>query len=108
MFVAKKFLNNEAVLFPEVLDLYMSPSYPDDDNSDTDNPDDSDTNKLDDSGIDNLGNSVSDNLDESVSINEGAFPKRSRWLLMSALSSALSGHIDFHRLQGKKLGIMLY
>ena len=102
IFVAKKFLNNEAVLFPEVLDLYMSPSAsdPDDDNSGTNN--------LDDSDIDNLSNSVSDKLDESVSINEAAFPKRSRWLLMSALSSALFGHIDFHRLTGRKLGIMFY
>ena len=72
IFVAKKFLNNEAVLFPEVLDLYMSPSAsdPDDDNSGTNN--------LDDSDIDNLSNSVSDKLDESVSINEAAFPKCSR------------------------------
>ena len=29
-------------------------------------------------------------------------------VLMSALSHALSGHVDFHKLPGRKLGIMLY
>ena len=56
----------------------------------------------------NFDDAVSDNFDDFVSNNEAALPKRSLWLLMSALSCALSGHVDFHKLPGRKLGIMLY
>ena len=94
----------------------MSSSASDIDHSDANHPCDSDkndfegfdTNNPDHSDISNFDDVVSDNFDDSVSNSETALPKCSRWLLMSVLSHALSGHVDFHKLPGRKLGIMLY
>ena len=77
-------------------------------NSDTNDLVDFDTNNPDHSDISNFDNAVSDSIDDFVSNSEAALPKRSRWLLMSAISCSFSGHIDFHKLPGRKLGIMLY
>ena len=94
----------------------MSSPASDLDNSDANDLGDSDTNDLDGfdtsypdhSDISNFDHAVSDNFVDSVSNSEAALPKRSCWLLTSALSFALSGHVDFHKLPGRKLGVMLY
>ena len=83
----------------------MSSSASDIDCPDANDPGDSDkndidgfdTNNPDHSDIRNFDDAVSDNFDDSLSNSEAALPKHSRWLLMPALSHALSGHVDFHK-----------
>ena len=69
IFVAKKILNNEAVLFPEVLDLYFSSSASDIDHSDANDPGDSDKNDFDGFDTNNPDHSDISNFDDAVSDN---------------------------------------
>ena len=80
IFVAEKLINNEPVLFPSVFDFYLLNSA---------------------SKLTDHDNKINDEDSETNSL------RQSRWLL-SSITTALSDHIDFHRVPSRKLGIMIH